>query len=81
MIPDDHFVIRVDLDADPPYCEHAHNNDYAADNPIRTDLPKPLAYFLATHFCGSRKMEKAIEDRTRRSISTAIRNALGLETP
>ena len=41
-------------------------------------VPKPLAYYLGTHFCGSNVMHELIEEDTRRDIKQAIVTALGL---
>jgi hypothetical protein len=37
-----------------------------------------VAYYLSTHFCGSKVMHENIEEDTRRGIKNAIMSALGL---
>ena len=74
-IPDGHFVHRVDLDAEEPYCEIVPKDDVFAD-PITVLLPKALAYYLRTHWCGSQKMHDPIEGDSRREIRNGIKELL-----
>lgn len=75
-IPDGWFVVNVDFDADEPYCTIHSTVNYESNEVQKILIPKSLAYFLSTHFCGSAKMHKLIEDNTRSSIKNTIKSAL-----
>ena len=77
-IPDGYFVNNCDLDADEPWCEICPET-YALSTPQKLPIPKALAYYLKTHFCGSESMEKKIIERTRREIASDILMALGID--
>ena len=76
-IPDGWFVTIVDLDAAEPYCVITNNADLGSPEK-RIFLPKSLAYYLGTHFCGSNVMRELIQEDTRQSIRNTIKDALGL---
>ena len=74
-IPDGWFVNKVDLDCHTPYAKIV-NDETREEKTVL--IPKPLAYYLGTHSCGSDVMRANIEDSTRRSIKNTIKDALGL---
>jgi len=71
-IPDGWFVYKVDLDCEHPYAVICQCGPF--DETVNISIPKSLAYYLSTHFCGSKVMREQIEEDTRRSI----RNVLGI---
>ena len=77
-IPDDYFVDKVDLDCEEPYCLIIPEANIF-DKPVKLLVPKPLAYYLTNHFCGSWKMMRVIEDNIKREISKGIKKSLMLE--
>lgn len=76
-IPDGWFVCGVDLDAEVPWCRIAHP-EMGSDAERILHIHPALAYYLRRHFCGSKEMQKMIEENTRRGIANAIKKALGL---
>lgn len=83
-IPPDHFVVGCDLDADEPWFEilpidTPMNAPRDEREGIRVKIPKELALYLNTHWCGSKKMHKTIAEKTRREIANSIKQALGLD--
>jgi len=77
-IPAGHFVIKVDLDCDTPYCKVCREND-CTDIKEKILIPKALAYFLRTHFCGSNRMHDSLIEDGRRGCQNEIKDALGLK--
>lgn len=69
------FVTNVDMDVDPPILvlEQSNSNDKQT-----LMIPKPLAYYLRTHFCGSQKMHDLIVSNARHEIGRTIKRELGL---
>ena len=78
-IPPDHFVVGCNLDADEPWFEIVSNSASARIPPKRMPIPKELAFYLRTHWCGSKKMHEKIVENTRRGIANNIKAALGLD--
>lgn len=75
-IPAGWFVYSVCLDAEEPYCIICNSKDVNEEEKIK--VPKSLAYYLSTHFCGSQKMhDKLIEDG-KRLLRNQIKNILGV---
>ena len=77
-IPSGHFVHKVDLDCDDPYCQVCRESDME-DMKEKIFIPKSLAYYLRTHFCGSESMHELIRTDAVRSCQNAIKEALGIE--
>jgi hypothetical protein len=74
-IPEGFFVYKVDFDDDEPYiiiCDPVSSHD------ARLPVPKSLAYYLSTHFCGSNVMRNLIRDNAKRELQSTIKDALGL---
>ena len=78
-IPDDYFVHECNLDVDEPYCVICPEDSYGFRNEIKVLIPKQLAYYLRTHWCGSQKMHDLIEEGVRRNIAYSILDALGIK--
>lgn len=74
-IPDGWFVHYVNLDIPEP-CASITNEKSGEDKTIL--IPKALAYYLGTHFCGSYVMRDQIVEDAKRTIRNAIKNALDL---
>ena len=74
-LPDGWFITEVNLDAKEPYAIMANFHS----NTTRTKyIPKSLAYFLSTHFCGSKMMRNVIREDMRREIKNTIKEAMGM---
>jgi len=61
IIPANHFVSGCDLDVEQPFCTLSPLNPPYENKKVL--IPKALAHFLMTHWCGSEKLQKSIEDR------------------
>ena len=77
-IPDGYFVTTVDMDAREPYCKIVNNKSPEEDEK-RISIPKSLAYYLTTHFCGSESMRKLIQMHALNECAQNIRKALMLD--
>lgn len=77
-IPEGWFVFDANFDCDEPYIEICSDiPEYAHEN-RRLPFPKSLAYYLTTHWCGSRIMHDSIRLDAERVMRNNIANALGL---
>ncbi len=77
-IPDGWVVYSANFDAEEPYIvifPSSGQNDH--ENKIM--VPKALAYYLSTHYCGSEAMENVLRSRGRMEIQNKIKDALGIE--
>lgn len=74
-IPVGWFVCGAYFDVAEPYVEIS---DKDCSEKKCLPFPKPLAYFLSTHWCGSDCMHELIEDGARREVQNTIKQALGL---
>jgi len=78
-IPKGFFVQKVDLDADEPYAM-IESEDYSIELPEGMSnkilIPKPLAYYLRTHFCGSEQMKNLIERNVKQTFIKEIKESL-----
>jgi hypothetical protein len=77
-LPAGAFVCGADFDCKEPYIEYATNDENIC-NRNKVAVPQALAYYLHTHWCGSKAMHKGIEEDTRRSIRNDILEVLGIE--
>jgi hypothetical protein len=75
LIPTGHFVHKVDLDCDEPYCLTSHKDTCTVDGP-KILIPKALAYYLRTHFCGSNQMRETIRLHQRQETAQLLRSIL-----
>lgn len=78
-IPDGWFVNMIDVDADKPYVQICPEQGPATGCERKLDIPPSLAYYMSTHFCGSRKMHGDTVDYGRRQVQRDIRAALGFD--
>lgn len=78
-IPKDHFVCGCDLDDENPYCIITPKDEYAVEYEKRVPIPKSLAYYLRTHFCGSHKMRDILFKQGQSQVRDQIKEALGLD--
>ena len=81
-IPDGWFVTGANFDIPEPIV-HITKEDsvkvYSVPTEERTlRVPKALAYYLSTHFCGSYVMRGRIVEDARNCIRTGIKELLGL---
>jgi len=77
ILPDNHFVYRIDADADEPSITICDAAESWIEKVI--PLPKSLAYYLTTHHCGSMKMREAILEHGRDEIRNQIKSALRIK--
>jgi len=75
-IPDGYCVNMVDLDAEEPFAIIFSEKTFSDEQKIK--IPKSLAYYLSTHFCGSRVMKESMEADTRRDLVNSIEDLLGI---
>lgn len=76
-IPAGHFVHHADFDADEPYVLSTSSGE-AIGRDVRHKVPKALAYYLRTHFCGSKKYHESVEQNARRELQISLQDLLGL---
>lgn len=77
-IPENWYISKADLDAEIPYCI-AEDADFASGKePKKLLVHEQFAYYLRRHFCGSKKMQEALEDRGRWEVRSQIKAALGI---
>jgi hypothetical protein len=74
-IPVGWFVCGAYFDVAEPYIEIS---DPDCLDRVKIPFPKPLAYYLSTHWCGSEYMHELIEDGAKRKVQNIIKSALGL---
>ena len=76
IIPDDWYVTSADFDNEYPFIEITYYDDI--DNSIEISVPKSLAYYLSTHFCGSEKMRNLYIEQGRRAVRKSIKEVLDI---
>ncbi len=69
-------ISPVDFDCEEPYIT-VGNNDCTESEKIL--IPKTVAYYLSTHFCGSMKMHKGLKDDAKRALQNKFIELLGIE--
>jgi len=81
-IPSGWFLTGADFDCAEPFIqisEEAKPPEYERAEDRKIPVPKALAFYLSTHWCGSKDMaEKLIGDGERR-VQNAIKRALGMK--
>lgn len=75
-VPVNWFVCGAHFDLEEPYIEISNME---CSETKKLLFPKPIAYFLVNHFCGSEYMHKLIEDNATRKLQNIIKQALGIE--
>lgn len=73
------FVGAVDLDCEEPYCDVYLNDHSIDDKPMKFKIPKPLAYYQRTHFCGSEEAYENMLEMGRREVRNKIKDALNIK--
>lgn len=74
-IPEGWFVSDVTFDTTTPRL--TMTNSVGGEEKI-IPFPKPIAYFLSVHFCGSAKMRRELIEEGKREVRNEIKSALGL---
>ena len=74
-IPDGWFVHYVNLDFGEPYANIINEKTNKEET---INIPKSLAYYLSTHFCGSKKMRDVIAEAAKNEIRNTIKGVLKL---
>lgn len=74
-IPAGWFVCGANFDVAEPYVEISSRD---CSHRVKVPFPKPLAYYLSTHWCGSDCMHELIEEDAKRKVQGAIKLAIGL---
>jgi len=75
-IPDGYYVSHVDFDVETPFIEI--ELPYPGNDKKKLLVPKSLAYYLSTHFCGSNHFREIMLNDEKRKVQSKIREALGL---
>ena len=75
-IPDGWCVVRADFDVAEPFINIMCMSGACEEKKLL--IPKALAYYLGTHFCGSNVMRDLIREHAQREIQNVIKDALGL---
>ena len=70
IIGEDWYCYNVDCDCEEPYIILCRNDNSEEEKVL---VPEQLAYYLRTHFCGSRKMHNAISKSAASSAAEEIR--------
>ena len=76
IIPDNYFVYHADFDSDEPFITICESSGGGEETKLL--IPKALAYYLSTHFCGSNTMHDLITENAKREVQNVIKDALGL---
>ncbi len=76
-IPNNWFVYHADFDDKEPYIIICDSETFSKE--VRLPVPKSLAYYLTTHFCGSEKMNNSIVESAKLSLQNQIKALLGIE--
>jgi hypothetical protein len=74
-IGEDWFCYGADFDSDEPHIILAHKD--GGEEEKRMPVPKQLAYYLRTHWCGSQIMHDLITKNAKKSVTDGIREILG----
>ena len=74
-IPAGWAVCEANFDTVEPYIKIVNDGTYEEQ---RLPVPKPLAYYLGVHFCGSDVMRNAYIRQGEVNIQNKIKSALGL---
>lgn len=76
-VKDGWFCCGADFDCKDPYILVSSENICSEEEKIL--IPEEVAYYLRTHFCGSRRMRDRIRRNTVMDIRDKIKDALGIE--
>ncbi len=78
-LPDGYFVHKVNMDAQEPYCVLKDKDYMSKEKFIKVLIPKSFAYYVTTHFCGSKKMHEDIRANAIEECQNRIKKVLGLD--
>lgn len=78
-IPENYCVTHADFDCKDPFITIVNTTDNQYNDKRKLLVPKPLAYYLSTHSCGSTVMKGIIEKNIQYKIQKQITEALGIE--
>jgi len=78
-IPDEHYVHKVDLDCNEPYCLISHKTNFSPDKDVKLLIPIALAYYLKTHHCGSNSMREILIEFGRTEVRNKIKSILEIK--
>ena len=73
-IKDGWFVCGANFDCDEPYIILA--NEHNGVDEIKVPVPKSVAYYLRTHWCGSQQMHDTIKENATSEALNLIKQAL-----
>ena len=77
-IPSGHWVDSVNLDCSEPYCIIFPKDKWDNNDAIKLMIPKNLAYYLRTHFCGSREYHDRVYEQGAHDARMTIKRALDI---
>ena len=69
----------MNLDVEEPYAMISTFEEDVEKKEKRILIPKSLAYYLVTHWCGSEVIKENIEENIRYKIKNIIMDALGIK--
>ena len=75
-IGEDWYCYSVDFDHDKPYVIVCSNDNSEEE---KIPIPKQLAHYLKTHWCGSQIIHDKIADKARARLQQELRDLLGIE--
>lgn len=75
-IPDCWYVHHVDFDSDTPSLNIAPASSLITGKDTKLPVPRALAYYLTTHFCGSQKMHDQLVEDGRQEVRNEIKDIL-----
>lgn len=74
-MPEDWYVFTEDFGAPEPYCLAFPPDEYLSENGEKFAIPKPLAYFLITHWPGPPQLR----ENHRREMANDIKRILQIK--
>ena len=78
VMPEGHFVERVDLDAEEPYCMIVHKDDVVGEE-AKILIPRSLAYYLSTHHNGSNEFRDLLRRDAKNELRAELQSLLKME--
>ena len=73
-IGEDWFCYKADFDNEEPHIILAHKD---GGEEVKMPVPKQLASYLQTHWCGSQIMHDLIANKAKESVGKRVRELLG----
>jgi len=78
VMPEGHFVERVDLDAEEPYCTVVSTDNIAGEGK-KILIPRSLAYYLSTHHNGSNEFRDLLRRDAKNELRAELQSLLKME--